>query len=155
MKIAYDWLMQYIDADLTPEKAAELLTDTGLEVEGLERIEAVQGGLKGLVVGEVLTREKHPGADRLSVTTVDVGGDAPLHIVCGAPNVAAGQKVVVATVGAMLYPSEGEPFKIKRSKIRGELSEGMIWILRCFLLLMVCGRWKFRLTGGMWNARSM
>ncbi len=103
-----------------------MLTQSGLEVEGISRFEPVKGGLEGLVIGEVITCDKHPDADRLKVTTVDIGLNAPVPIVCGAPNVAAGQKVVVATVGATLYPSEGEPFKIKKSKIRGEVSEGMI-----------------------------
>jgi len=103
----------------------KVLTDTGLEVEGLEKIESVQGGLKGVVIGEVLTCEKHPDADRLKVTTVTVGED-PLQIVCGAPNVAVGMKVVVATVGCTLYPEPDKPFKIKESKIRGQLSQGML-----------------------------
>lgn len=126
MKIAYSWLKQYVDTDLTPEKTGQLLTDCGLEVESIERFDAVKGGLKGMVIGEVKTRDKHPDADRLSITTVDIGTGTLLHIVCGAPNVAAGQKVVVATVGATLYPANGEPFEIKKSKIRGQLSEGMI-----------------------------
>ncbi len=127
MKISLNWLRDYLDLNgKTPEEVSELLTDIGLEVEGMEEVESVPGGLQGLVVGEVKTCERHPNADRLSVTQVDVGGDELLHIVCGAPNVAAGQKVVVATVGTTLYPTEGEPFKIKKGKIRGELSEGMI-----------------------------
>lgn len=126
MKIAYNWLKEYIDTDLPAEKAGELLTDCGLEVESIEQFETVKGGLQGIVVGEVKTKEKHPDADRLSVTTVDIGNGSPLHIVCGAANVAAGQKVVIATVGATLYPTTGEPFEIKKSKIRGQLSEGMI-----------------------------
>ncbi len=126
MKISYNWLKEYVDIDLNPEKACEILTDTGLEVEGLHKIEAVKGGLKGVVVGEVITCEKHPDADRLNVTTVNVGEGEPLQIVCGAPNVAAGQKVVVATVGCTLYPTPEEPFKIKKSKIRGVESFGMI-----------------------------
>ncbi len=108
------------------QEVANLLTRSGLEVEHVERIEAVPGGLEGVVVGEVLTCRKHPDADKLSLTTVDVGAGTPLPIVCGAANVAAGQKVVVATVGATLYPAAGEPFKIKKAKIRGEASEGMI-----------------------------
>ncbi len=126
MKISYNWLKEYVAIDLAPEKACEILTDTGLEVEGLHKIEAVKGGLKGVVVGEVLTCEKHPDADRLNVTTVNVGGEKPLQIVCGAPNVAAGQKVIVATVGCTLYPTPEEAFKIKKSKIRGVESFGMI-----------------------------
>lgn len=103
-----------------------MLTNIGLEVESLEKVQTVPGGLEGLLVGEVKTCVQHPNADRLKVTTVDVGEDEDLHIVCGAPNVAAGQKVIVATVGTTLYPTTGEPFKIKKSKIRGEVSEGMI-----------------------------
>ena len=102
------------------------MTGAGLEVEAIHNFDVVQGGLEGIVIGEVLTCEPHPDADRLKVTTVDIGTDTPSQIVCGAPNVAAGQKVVVATVNSMLYPSEGEPFKIKKSKIRGAVSEGMI-----------------------------
>lgn len=126
MKISYNWLKNYVNIDLPAEETARLLTDAGLEVEGIEKHETVKGGLEGMVIGEVKTRDKHPGADRLSVTTVDVGGSELLHIVCGAPNVEAGQKVVVALVGAKLYPTGGEPFEIKKSKIRGEVSEGMI-----------------------------
>ncbi|ELR69458.1 Phenylalanyl-tRNA synthetase beta chain [Fulvivirga imtechensis AK7] len=126
MKISLNWLKDYININQSPEEIGKLLTDTGLEVEGLENFEQVPGGLKGLVIGEVLTCEKHPNADKLSVTTVDIGTDAPSPIVCGAPNVAKGQKVVVATVGATLYPAGHEPFQIKKAKIRGEVSEGMI-----------------------------
>ncbi|MCB0401250.1 MAG: phenylalanine--tRNA ligase subunit beta [Flavobacteriales bacterium] len=125
MKISYSWLKDYIHVDLKPEKAAQLLTDCGLEVEGVEEIQSVKGGLEGLVIGEVLTKEKHPDADRLNLTTVNVGNGEPLHIVCGAPNVDVGQKVVVATVGTTLYSGD-DSFKIKKSKIRGALSEGMI-----------------------------
>ncbi len=126
MKISYNWLKDYLNIDLSPDELSVILTDIGLEVEGLEHTQAVAGGLAGLVIGEVKTAEKHPNADRLKVTTVDVGTEELLHIVCGAPNVAAGQKVVVATVGTMLYPTAGEPFKIKKGKIRGEVSMGMI-----------------------------
>jgi phenylalanyl-tRNA synthetase beta chain len=122
MTISLDWLRDYLNCDITPEGISVVLTDIGLEVDGFERREAVSGGLAGVVVGHVLTCGKHPDADRLSVTTVDVGGEEPLQIVCGAPNVAAGQKVLVATVGTQL----GEDFKIKRSKIRGVESLGMI-----------------------------
>jgi phenylalanyl-tRNA synthetase beta chain len=125
MKISYNWLKQYVDTDLSPEDMSRILTDTGLEVEGIHKIEAVKGGLEGVVIGEVLTVEKHPDADRLNVTTVSVGNE-PLQIVCGAPNVAVGQKVVVATVGCTLYPSEGDQLKIKKSKIRGVESSGML-----------------------------
>ena len=126
MTISYNWLKEYIDIPESPEEIGKLLTSTGLEVESVEPFETVKGGLKGLVIGEVLTCTKHPNADKLSLTTVDVGGEKPLAIVCGASNVAAGQKVVVATVGATVYPTKGEPFTIKSAKIRGEQSEGMI-----------------------------
>ena len=125
MKISYSWLKQYIDIDIDPNELSILLTDGGLEVEGLEKVESIKGGLKGIKIGKVLTCEKHENADKLSVTTVDVGTGSPLPIVCGAPNVAAGQNVLVATVGTILYDGE-ESFKIKKSKIRGEVSEGMI-----------------------------
>ncbi len=125
MNISYNWLKEYIDFDLEPEETGRILTDIGLEVEGIENFEQVKGGMKGLVIGKVLTCEKHPNADKLSVTTVDVGTGHPLHIVCGAPNVAAGQKVVVATTGTELF-SDKESIIIKKAKIRGELSEGMI-----------------------------
>src|SRR6185312_16302649 len=126
MKISYNCLKKYANTSLAPEQVAKLLTDCGLEVEHIESFESVKGGFNGLVVGEVKTCIKHPNADKLSLTTVDVGGEKILNIVCGAPNVAAGQKVVVAIEGATLYPAEGEPFTIKKSKIRGEVSEGMI-----------------------------
>ncbi|WP_442590302.1 phenylalanine--tRNA ligase subunit beta [Pedobacter sp. AW31-3R] len=126
MKISYNWLKQFIQTDHTPEELSLILTNIGLEVESLETVQPVVGGLAGLVIGEVLSCVPHPNADRLRVTTVNVGGAAAVQIVCGAPNVAAGQKVVVATVGTTVYPNEGEPFKIKSSKIRGEASEGMI-----------------------------
>ncbi|MCX6291444.1 MAG: phenylalanine--tRNA ligase subunit beta [Bacteroidetes bacterium] len=126
MKISYNWLKQYVHIDLPAEEVARLLTDCGLEVEGIEPFQSVKGGLKGLVTGEVMTCAKHPNADKLSLTTMNVGAETLLHIVCGAPNVAAGQKVIVAMVGAMMFPTEGEPFEIKKSKIRGEVSEGMI-----------------------------
>jgi phenylalanyl-tRNA synthetase beta chain len=126
MKIAYNWLKEYVDTNLQAEQVGELLTDCGLEVESIEQFESVKGGLKGMVVGEVKTKEKHPDADRLNLTTVDIGTGTLLHIVCGATNVAVGQKVIVATIGATLYPTTGEPFEIKKSKIRGQLSEGMI-----------------------------
>jgi phenylalanyl-tRNA synthetase beta chain len=126
MKISYNQLKKLIHIDQTPEELGVILTNTGLEVEGIEKIDAVKGGLEGLVVGFVESCSKHPDADKLSCTKVDVGGENLLDIVCGAPNVAAGQKVIVALVGAMLYPNEGEPFQIKKSKIRGEVSEGML-----------------------------
>lgn len=126
MKISYNWLKEYLPIDYLPEKVAEVLTDIGLEVEGIEKVEAVKGGMEGLVVGHVLTAAKHPDADKLTLTTVDIGGDQVLSIVCGAPNVAAGQKVLVATVGTTLYPHGGDPFTIKKAKIRGQESCGMI-----------------------------
>ena len=127
MKISYNWLKDYIQTDLEPEKIAEILTDIGLEVDSFEKVETIRGGLEGVVVGEVLTCEKHPDADRLHVTTVDLGDGVPTQIVCGAPNVAAGQKVLVATVNCTLYPTgEKEGVKIKKSKIRGVESFGMI-----------------------------
>ena len=125
MKISYNWLKQYISFDLTPEVTADYLTACGLEVEGMETFESIRGGLRGLVVGEVLTCEPHPDSDHLHVTTVDVGREEPLNIVCGAPNVAAGQKVIVATIGTVLYDGD-ESFTIKKSKLRGVPSEGMI-----------------------------
>lgn len=125
MKISYNWLKQYVKCDLSAEEAGKYLTDCGLEVEGLEEYETIKGGLKGLVVGEVLTCEPHPDSDHLHVTTVNVGGETPLNIVCGAPNVAQGQKVIVATIGTVLYNGD-ESFTIKKSKLRGVVSEGMI-----------------------------
>ena len=125
MKVSYSWIKDYLNVDISAEECARLLTDTGLEVEGIQEVESVRGGLKGLVVGEVLACEKHPNADRLQKTTVDIGAET-LQIVCGAPNVAAGQKVVVATVGTTLYDDKGDSFKIKKGKIRGEASVGMI-----------------------------
>lgn len=126
MKISYNWLKTLINIDLTPEQVDEYLTSSGLEVEGIESFESIKGGLQGIVIGEVIEKEKHPDADKLSLTKVNVGGPELLSIVCGAPNVAAGQKVLVATVGAKLYPTTGEPFEIKKSKIRGAVSEGML-----------------------------
>ena len=124
MKISLNWLQQYIKLDLEVNQISEFLTDTGLEVEGIEEIESIKGGLKGIVIGEVLTCQQHPNADRLKVTTVNIG-ESVLDIVCGAPNVATGQKVLVATIGTVLYDGE-ESFKIKKGKIRGEVSMGMI-----------------------------
>ncbi len=125
MKISYNWLKDYLDIDIDPHKLSVILTGIGLEVEAMEEWESVKGGLKGVIIGEVLTCKKHPDADKLSVTTVNIGGPEPLHIVCGAPNVAAGQKVPVATVGTVVFKGD-ESLEIKKSKIRGELSEGMI-----------------------------
>lgn len=125
MKISYSWLKNYLHLELPAEEIAQLLTNTGLEVEGIEEVESIKGGLKGVVIGEVLSKKQHPNADRLSITTVNIGANEPLQIVCGAPNVASGQKVPVATVGTWLYSGE-EKIKIKKNKIRGEVSEGMI-----------------------------
>lgn len=126
MTISYNWLCDYLPVKPSPEELSVILTRIGLEVEDLEKFESVKGSLEGLVVGEVLTVEKHPNADKLRLTTVNTGHEAPLHIVCGAPNVAVGQKVVVAPVGATIYPLEGEPLTMKKAKIRGEESQGMI-----------------------------
>jgi phenylalanyl-tRNA synthetase beta chain len=126
MKISYNWLKQFIQTDKTPQELSLILTNIGLEVESLEKVQPIAGGLEGLVIGKVLSCVPHPNADRLKVTTVDVAGPEILQIVCGASNVAQGQKVVVATVGTTVHPNEGEPFKINKSKIRGEVSEGMI-----------------------------
>lgn len=126
MTVSYNWLKEYIDLPESAEEIAETLTSTGLEVESVHPFDSIKGGLKGLVIGEVLTCIKHPKADKLSLTTVDVGQPAPLSIVCGAPNVKAGQKVIVATPGTTLYPSKGDPFIIQSTKIRGEQSDGMI-----------------------------
>jgi phenylalanyl-tRNA synthetase beta chain len=125
MNISYNWLKQYIDIDLPAEEVGKILTSIGLEVEGIETFETIKGGLEGFVVGEVKTCAKHPNADKLSVTTVDIGQPNLLPIVCGAPNVAAGQKVIVATVGTTIYKGD-ENFKIQKAKLRGEPSEGMI-----------------------------
>ena len=126
MKISYNWLKQFLQTDWEVNKTSELLTDLGLEVEGVETIESIKGSLDGVVVGEVLTCIQHPNADRLKLTTVNLGSGDPVQIVCGAPNVAAGQKVPVATIGTMLYDDSGSGFKIKKGKIRGEESHGMI-----------------------------
>ena len=125
MKVSYNWLKRYIDIDMGVEELAELLTNSGLEVESTEKFMSVEGGLEGIVVGEVLTCQKHPNADKLSVTTVNVGSGDPLPIVCGAPNVAAGQKVLVATVGTTLQMGDAS-LELKKAMIRGEVSEGMI-----------------------------
>lgn len=126
MRISYNWLKDYIDIKLTPEQTAEVLTDIGLEVEDVVEFKGPGGGLDGLVVGEVIETRPHPNADRLKVTLTDIGTGQLQQIVCGAPNVVAGQKVVVATVGATLHPLGGDPFEIKKAKIRGEESLGMI-----------------------------
>jgi phenylalanyl-tRNA synthetase beta chain len=126
MKISYNWLKQFIKIDWKSEETAALLTDLGLEVEIVEKYQSVKGGLEGIVVGHVLTCVPHPDADRLKITTVDLGDGVPLQIVCGASNVDAGQKVPVATIGTVLYDKEGNPFTIKKGKIRGQESHGMI-----------------------------
>ena len=127
MRISYNWLKQFIKTDWKSEETEILLTDLGLEVEGIDKYESLKGGLEGVVVGHVLTCIQHPNADKLKITTVDLGdGNAPVQIVCGAPNVAAGQKVPVATIGTKLYDKEGNSFEIKKGKIRGEESLGMI-----------------------------
>ena len=126
MKVSYNWLKTYLSINLPAVQVAEVLTDIGLEIEGVDEVEAMPGGLKGLVIGEILSVAKHANADKLNVTEVNIGTDENLPIVCGAPNVSVGQKVVVATVNAILYPSDGDPFKIKKAKIRGEVSIGMI-----------------------------
>jgi phenylalanyl-tRNA synthetase beta chain len=126
MTISYNWLCDYLPVKPTPEELSTILTRIGLEVESLEKFEAVKGSMAGLVIGEVLTAEKHPNADKLKLTTVNIGGTEPLHIVCGAPNVAVGQKVVVAPIGTTIYPTSGEPLTMKKAKIRGEESQGMI-----------------------------
>lgn len=126
MTISYNWLSEYLPEKIEPEKLSRILTSIGLEVETMEPFEEVKGGLKGLVIGEVLECEKHPDADKLSLTKVNIGTGEPLQIVCGAANVAAGQKVVVATIGTTIYPSNGEPLTMKKAKIRGVESHGMI-----------------------------
>ena len=126
MNLSYKWLKRYLDIEISIEELSEILTMIGLEVEGVEKVETIKGGLKGIVVGYVEQCEKHPNADKLSVTQVNIGEIESKQIVCGAPNVAAGQKVLIATVGATLYPTAGDPWKIKKGKIRGEVSEGMI-----------------------------
>ncbi len=126
MKISYNWLKQFINIDWDAEKTGKLLTDLGLEVEGIEAFTSVKGGLEGIVVGHVISCQQHPNADRLKITKVDIGQEKPLAIVCGAPNVDAGQKVPVALIGTTLYDKDGKSWKIKKGKIRGEVSEGMI-----------------------------
>ena len=126
MTISYNWLSEYLPEKIESEKLSKILTAIGLEVESMEPYEEVKGGLKGLVIGEVITCEKHPDADKLSLTTVNIGTADPLQIVCGAPNVAVGQKVVVATIGSTIYPSTGELLTMKKAKIRGAESHGMI-----------------------------
>lgn len=126
MTISYNWLCDYLPVKPTPEELSVILTRIGLEVESLEEFESIKGSLAGLVIGEVLTVAQHPNADKLKLTTVNTGNGEPLHIVCGAPNVAAGQKVVIAPIGNTIYPASGEPLTMKKAKIRGEESYGMI-----------------------------
>jgi phenylalanyl-tRNA synthetase beta chain len=126
MTISYNWLSEYLPEKIEPEKLSKILTSIGLEVESMEPFEAIKGGLNGLVIGEVLECEKHPDADKLSLTKVNIGTGEPLQIVCGASNIAAGQKVVVATIGTTIYPAAGEPLTMKKAKIRGAESHGMI-----------------------------
>ena len=126
MIISYNWLCEYLPETIEPEKLSKILTSIGLEVESLHKYEAVKGGLQGLIIGEVLTCEKHPDADKLKLTAVNIGTGENLQIVCGAHNVAAGQKVVVATIGTIIYPFAGEPMTMKKAKIRGIESQGMI-----------------------------
>ena len=126
MTISYNWLSEYLPWPIEPEKLSKILTSIGLEVESLTFYENVKGGLAGLVVGEVLTVSQHPNADKLKITTVNIGAEAPLQIVCGASNVAVGQKVIVATIGTTIYPSTGDPLTMRVAKIRGEESFGMI-----------------------------
>lgn len=126
MIISYNWLSEYLPVKLDPDRLSRILTSIGLEVESMEPFEEVKGGLQGLVIGEVLEAEKHPNADKLKLTKVTTGGGEPLQIVCGAPNVEAGQKVVIAPVGATIYPTTGEPLTMKVAKIRSVESYGMI-----------------------------
>ena len=130
MTISYKWLIDYLPVSLTgnlePERLSKILTSIGLEVESLEKFEEIKGGLKGLVCGEVIEVKQHPNADKLKLTRVNIGQGEPLHIVCGAPNVAAGQKVIVATIGTTIFPVTGDPMTLKAAKIRGEESQGMI-----------------------------
>jgi phenylalanyl-tRNA synthetase beta chain len=126
MTISYNWLSEYLPETIEPEKLSHILTSIGLEVESLEKYESVKGGLQGLVIGEVLACDQHPNADKLKVTKVTIGAAEPLQIVCGAPNVAAGQKVIIAIVGTTIYPTTGEPMTMKIAKIRGTESYGMI-----------------------------
>jgi len=125
MNISFNWLNEFLKIDLEIEELSEVLTDIGLEVEGISDYEELKGGLKGLVVGHVIECKKHPNADRLKLTKVDIG-DEILQIVCGAPNVDVDQKVIVAKVGTTLFPLNNDQFKITKSKIRGEISQGMI-----------------------------
>ena len=126
MKISYNWLKDYVDTTLTPHELDDLLTFSGLEIEGVDKVETIKGGLEHVVIAQVLTCEPHPDSDHLHLTTVDVGAAEPLHIVCGAPNVAAGQKVVCAQIGTKIWTSDTEFHEIKKGKLRGAVSEGML-----------------------------
>ncbi|MBK7882803.1 MAG: phenylalanine--tRNA ligase subunit beta [Chitinophagaceae bacterium] len=126
MTISYNWLSEYLPESIEPEKLSKILTSIGLEVESVEKYEEIKGGLQGLIIGKVLACEKHPDADKLKLTQVDIGTPEPLNIVCGAPNVALGQNVIVATIGTTIYPVDGEPVTMKKAKIRGVESQGMI-----------------------------
>ena len=126
MKVSYNWLKDFIDFDVSPDQLSEILTNLGLEVEKTKKIESIEGGLEGIFVGHVIECYKHPNADRLKLTKVKIDKDNILQIICGAPNVYSNQKVAVATVGTILYDQYGKEFKITKSKIRGELSMGMI-----------------------------
>ncbi len=126
MKISINWLKDYLETDHTPEEISEILTNLGLEVEKISDFESIKGGLKGVVAGKVLECGKHPNADRLKVTSIDIGSNEVFEIVCGAPNIEKGQIVPVATVGSKIYTNEGIEIKIKKSKIRGVVSNGMV-----------------------------
>src|SRR5258706_10544223 len=126
MTISYKWLSEYLPLTVEPERLSRILTSIGLEVESLEKFEEIKGGLNGLLIGEILSTEKHPNADKLTLTKVDTGTGEPLSIVCGAPNVAVGQKVVVAPVGTIIYSTTGDPLTMNVAKIRGAESQGMI-----------------------------
>ena len=126
MQISFNWLRDFIKTDLSASEVGEILTDLGLEVEGINQYQSIPGGLEGVVIGKIVTCDKHPNADKLKITQVDIGEAEHVQIVCGAPNVAAGQTVPVAKIGTTLYAENGESFTIKKSKIRGELSQGMI-----------------------------
>ena len=124
MTISYNWLCEYLPDAIEPAQLSKILTSIGLEVESLEQYEKIKGGLAGVVIGEVLTCEQHPNADKLKLTTINIGKEAPLKVVCGAANVAALQKVAVATVGATIYPMTGEPMTMKAAKIRAKKARG-------------------------------
>jgi len=126
MKISYNWLKQFVKTEKTAVEIGEILTDLGLEVEHIYDFQSVKGGLIGVVIGEVIECEKHSDADKLKVTKIDIGLEEPLHIVCGAPNVAKGKKVAVATIGTILYDKDGKEWKINKGKIRGVESYGML-----------------------------